>query len=35
MNYIKSKFNIFVPHKEEIIVFNSLTGAIGKFNKET
>ena len=35
-NYKKSAYNIFVPYKNnEIIVYNSLSGAIGKFEQET
>lgn len=35
-NIKKSKFNIFVPYEnDETIVFNTLTGAIGRLNKET
>lgn len=34
--YKKSAYNIFVPFKnDETIVFNGLTGAIGKFDAAT
>lgn len=35
MNYNKSKFNIFVPYNNgEMIVFNSLSGALGKMEAD-
>ncbi len=35
-NYKKSKFNIFTKYKDnEIIIFNTLSGSIGKFNQDT
>ncbi len=36
MNYKKSKYNIFVPYKNnETIVFNGVSGSIGKFDDYT
>lgn len=36
MQYKKSQYNIFVPYKDrETIIFNSLTGAIGKFDESS
>lgn len=36
MNYKVSKYNIFVPYKDgNIIIYNPLSGAIGKFTPET
>ena len=36
INYSKSKYNIFVPYNEsEFIIYNSLSGSIGKFDLET
>lgn len=34
LNIKQSLYNIFVPHKEEIIIFNALSGALGKFDKD-
>lgn len=34
LNIKQSNYNIFVPHKEEIIIFNTFSGALGKFDKD-
>lgn len=33
-NTKQSIYNIFIPHKEEFIIFNTLSGALGKFDKD-
>lgn len=36
MKYKKSKYNVFVPYEnDETIIFNTYTGAMGKFDKDT
>ena len=36
MDYKASKYNIFVPYKDgNVIIYNPLSGAIGKFTSET